>query len=358
MRIVPSHILLFLLGSVFIVYMNSLRGAFLFDDYAVIVGYAPVHDIKGWLGDLNHGIRPFLKLTYTMNWASGMGAPGFHLFNILTHALNTVMVYLLGMKLSDCWPAHTVKGTWNSPALLAALLFALHPIQTEAVTYISGRSSSLMSLFYLGALLSYIYGREKDNSWWIYAVSPFLFLLAMATKETAITLPFALVLWESVRKSSRWYVLLKKQSVHWVMFSLLIISVAFHPRYARLLWISMDSRSLHDNLLSQINGVTYLLSRLILINRLNIDPDLPLISSWNPMLILQVSILAGIVLLALLTRRKRPWIWFGALWFFLILMPTNSVIPRFDIASERHLYLASFGIFFPISMELSSTGNP
>jgi hypothetical protein len=118
----------------------------------------------------------------------------------------------------------------------------------------------------------------------------------------------------------------------------------------------MEVRTLHDNLLSEINGVVYLLSRLVWFHRLNIDPDLPVVTGWTPSLILEFSLLAGLVVLAALTGKRRPWIRFGVIWFFLTLLPTNSVMPRLDIANERHLYLANFGVFIPVGVELSRLG--
>ena len=346
-----------LVVTTFLVYLNGLVGGFLFDDYAVIVDYSGVHSFSAWLAALPHGIRPVLKFTYLLNWITGAGPLGFHLFNISVHAVNVILVYMLASILAEYpvgeeRPSASAKG----PAVLAALLFALHPVQTEAVTYISGRSSSLMALFYLGSFLVYIRGSADSRRGWLYAVSPLLFLLAVGTKETALTLPLALMLFDRIMRRDRWSAALKRQAVHWCAFFALILLVLVNDRYGKLLWISMETRSLHDNLLSQINGVTYLLSRLVWVGGLNIDPDLPVIGRWSPALVLEFSVLAGMAALALLARRKRPWIMFGVAWFFLMLFPSNSVMPRFDVANERHLYLASFGIFFPVSVELARLG--
>lgn len=345
--------LLLLVTAVAIAYMNSLSGPFLFDDYGVIVDYAPVHTLSGWLGDLSHGIRPFLKLTYLINWLSGTGAKGFHILNLCIHAGNSILVYYLTTELAERWQLNHGESFRNTPALLTALLFALHPVQTEAVSYISGRSSSLMAFFFLGSVIAYLRGGKSGNRFLLHVISPMLFLLAVTTKETALILPFILLLLESTKKVERWPAILGRQLVHWAIFLGAIIAVVAHPRYARLLWISMDTRSLHDNLLSQINGVTYLLSRFVWIHRLNIDPDLPVLRRWSPILLLQLSLLAVMVVMTILARKKRPWICFGVFWFFVALFPTNSVLPRFDIANERHLYLAGFGLYLIAGVEIS-----
>ena len=341
-----------LTGAVFLVYLNGLRGGFVFDDYAVIVHYNGAHSLSAWWGGLPHGIRPALKLTYVINWISGMGPFGFHLFNVCLHAVNTLLVYLLAIRITQCWRVWPPDAGRHRPALFAALLFALHPLATEAVTYVSGRSASLMSLFFLGSLLAYVRGTQEGKWWWCALVSPLLFVLATGTKETALILPLTLMLWEWARKPERWSGVFGRQAVHWIILLVLIGLVFFNERYGRLIWVSTEIRSLHDNLLSEVNGLTYLLSRLVWV-RLNIDPDLPVISAWTPVLAMQLVLLAAMAVGAFLARKKRPWITFGVIWFFLILMPSNSVLPRLDIANERHLYLANFGIFLCIGTEVS-----
>jgi protein O-mannosyl-transferase len=145
-------------------YLPSLAGPFHFDDYNVIREGAA----QSWT------LRPLLKASYAANVALDPAPVGFHAVNIALHALNAVLLFLIGKQL--------VRGQ-AAISFVAAVLFALHPMQTEAVTYISGRSCSLMASFYLGSLLAYLQGRA--------ALSMVLFVLAAATRETAVTLPAA-----------------------------------------------------------------------------------------------------------------------------------------------------------------------
>ena len=100
-------------------------------------------------------------------------------------------------------------------------------------------------------------------------------------------------------------------------------------------------------LLTQAGGIHYLLSRLVWVHHLNIDPDLPVVTSWNGVVAPQVLFLLMWLAIALIQWRQRPWLLFCLLLFFLHLTPTNSLLPRLDVANERHLYLAHFGLFFP-----------
>ncbi len=187
--------ILVLCAAITAAYVNSLGGPFQFDDYSVIVNNSSVHSFSAWLAD--GGIRPVLKLSYMLNWISGLGTVGFHLVNLGIHAANTFLVYRLCCLLASGWESAECRGVSNFRAV-AALAFALHPVQTEAVTYVSGRSTSLMAMFYLASLVTYQKGRKTGSAVYVHLVSPMLFALALMTKEIAVTLPFALLLLDAV----------------------------------------------------------------------------------------------------------------------------------------------------------------
>lgn len=347
-----------IIATVFIVYANSLHGDFQFDDYNVIVFNPGVHSLQSWWADIAGGIRQLLKFTYTINWITGPAPFGFHLFNVLCHTVNSLLILFLTKRFSD-----------NSYiAFLTALFFAVHPIQTESVTYISGRSSSLMAVFYLGSLLAY--ARIEPFSKWggrWGLVSVLLFLLAILTKEVSLTLPFSLVLWElSVRNSHiRFVDMFKRQMFHWLIFFASLSVFFLATRYTRLILFSMNIRSLKSNLLSQLNGITSTASHYLFVNRLNIDPDIPVIRDWNLVVGIEffffclVFVVAVVCLvLSRLGQFKKPHpmpntafslIAFSIFWFIIQLLPTSTIIPRIDVINERHFYLAGWGIFLLFS---------
>lgn len=348
--------LLFLFFAVIIAYANSFRAPFHFDDYHVIVHNFAVHSPAAWAADLSGGIRPLLKFTYMVNWIQGPAVFWFHLFNLLIHVANCGLVYaLLVTAFRHRGP---MEGRERGIALLTALLFGLHPVQTEAVTYISGRSISLMAFFYLAAILAYIRGVEESKPLQVFILSPLFFLLALLTRETATTLPIALLLWESTRvDKDRTGKVLLRQAPHYVLLILALGGLLFHPGHGRLMEYSFDIRSIGDNLLTQINGVTYLFSQIIMIHRLNVDPDLPVLSAWTWRLGGQTLFLVMVAAAGIACWRKRPWISFGVFWFFLHLLPTNSIAPRLDVANDRHLYLPAMGIFFLTGTALVVLGD-
>src|SRR5258706_1296008 len=317
-----------------VAYLPSLAGVFQFDDYNVIVNYPTVHSWGALFERAGDGVRPLLKASYTLNWTLGFD---FSFFNIAIPALNTALLFLIGEALFRDRRAR----------LIPALLFALHPAATEAVTYISGRSSSLMALFYLGALLAYLRGAH-----WV--VSSVLFICAVATRETAVTLPAVLLLCELCRaERAGWNEILRRQWAHWSLLLAGGVFILLNQRYFDLVAYGFGERNLLDNLITQVGGVSYLVLRLVSLHGYNIDPALPTLTQWTPALGFEAALLAALLVLGVANLRSRPWIAFGVLWFFLQLAPTNSIVPRLDVANDRQLYLASWGLFIALCVQFS-----
>lgn len=320
--------------AVFLAYANSFVVDFQFDDYNVIVNNSKVHSIDGWLSDLKTGIRPLLKLTYTLNWILSQNPSGFHIFNFSIHLFNSILIYFVAIRILSY---RFIESQARSIAFVATILFALHPVQTEAITYISGRSVSLMSLFYLLSIFSYLKGS---------ILSVLFLMLAFFVKETAIILPLTLLLVEIYRSNSvSLKGLLRTQGLHWSIIIVLFIYYLIHPHFSFLLSFSLSIRSVWENILTQINGVLYLLTRLFILNGLNIDPDLPHIREVSLEIGIKALILFVFFVVGFFSIIRKSVFGFGILWFFLNLIPTNTIIPRIDVANDRQLYISSIGIF-------------
>ena len=342
-----------LLCIVCLTYANGLWGVFQFDDFNVIVNNARVHSWSAWWQDVHHGIRPVLKLTYTFDWTLGLGVYGFHLGNIFIHLLNTCLVWALSCRVvanSPLLKEHSLL------PLLAALLFAVHPVQTEAVTYICGRSAALMTLFYLSGLWAYSAGRQQGNAYYLHLLTPLAMLLALGTKETAVTFPFALLLWElynggSARTAARY---------QWSSWLLLLVSGVFflyHEGYSAELATSAGLNNLSGNFATQTLAFAYLMRQWFMPLWLNIDPDLRVVHSYAGLLP-QIGVLCAVIALTVLTRRRRPWLSFALAWAVLQLFPLYIVLPRLDVANDRQLYLASWPLALALVAELSCWLQP
>jgi hypothetical protein len=336
---------LLLVAATLAAYLNALSAGFQFDDFNVIVLNDAVHSWSAWWQSMP-GIRPLLKLSYTGNWVAAPEAQGFHLVNIVVHLGNVLLAYALLRR----WTQLTAP-TWARPepvALYGALIFALHPANTEAVTYVSGRSVSLMALFYLASLVVVLRSEARTDAPGPLLAGALLFMLALATKEIALTLPVALmlILWLGARPVPR------AARAIWLVALLGVLAALSVERYRLLLGTSLGTRSIADNLLTQAEGIHYLISQPLLSARLNIDPDIPerLALTWN--LAWKLALPATLIGMALVQLRRRPWLSLAILWFFLHLAPTNSILARLDVANDRQLYLAMLGPAFLLGLAL------
>ncbi|MDP2788159.1 MAG: hypothetical protein Q8O79_08810 [Pseudomonadota bacterium] len=323
-------------GLALLAYWNAFAGSFQFDDYKVIVDNPAVASLAAWWQSMP-GIRPLLKFSYALNreLAHGdAGLFGFHAANLALHVGNALLLLGIARRL--------LTGRENSGrvALLAALIFAVHPVHSEAVTMISGRSMALMAFFYLGSLLAYL---DQRRGWSLAA-----FAAALAVRETALTLPLALLLVERLRTPDQPFrAALLRGGGHWLLAALAASALLLLPYFRHLAAVSLATRPPLDNLITQSAAVLYLLRQWLWPLALDADPLLPVFSHWNGFWLASTTLSIGLFIGALFAWRKAGgarWIGFGMLWFFLHLAPTNSLLPRLDVANERHLYLASAGL--------------
>ena len=323
-------------------YANAIGASFQFDDWNVVVGDPRVQSVSAWWRSMP-GIRPLLKLSYALDHAAGGGPSRFHAINVVIHGCNALLLFALFEWVARARGLTRRDGRFVGFA--GAALFALHPVQTEAVTYVSGRSTSLAATFVLASLVCWTLGRERGLTTWVRVVSPALFACAVAVKETAIVAPAAFALLgaaASDRPIDRRGIA-RDLAGHAAVVALGLTALAASATYRHLLATSLQVRGVGENLRAQAVAVSYLVGQLVRWDRLNVDPALSAPESWTVGGVLSVlAILAGIVCGLLLLRRGAAW-GFGVLWFFLWLAPTNSLLPRLDVVNDRQLYLALAG---------------
>jgi protein O-mannosyl-transferase len=327
------------------IYAGTLCGDFQYDDGFTILLNPHLESWEMFVGHLDHMVRPLLYVTFLVDRSLyGTSASGYHLLNMLLHFGAGLLVYRI--LTSAATEETRFVPFWT------ALLFLIHPIQTETVSYISGRASGLMTFWYLLALLLYIKGTDDTSGHAIrrfyQALAVFAFILSLAAKEPAATFPLALLLWDGlVRRlpgAALRDAILSRHSFFWLV-TLMIAGLAWrHPRYADLAQFSLGIRPLGANFLSELHAAAYSLWLFIAPWNQNFDHDLPVLHSlfqWP--LPLDLLVLGGLVAGACFLAPRLPLVSFGIAWFFLQLLPT-SLIPRSDLLSERNLYLASIGI--------------
>src|SRR5882672_2456698 len=176
-----------LVAVVFLCFANTLRNEFVFDDIYLVSVNSQIRSLN--LPLLLSSYRPTRDISYAIDFALwGENPFGFHLTSILIHAANVLLVFALVRRLTK----DLVSAT------LTALIFAVHPIQTDAVTYISGRRDVLFTFFYLLAFQSYL--TYYRNRWSAKAVAWFilfllLWMLSLLSKEMAVSLPILIFVW-------------------------------------------------------------------------------------------------------------------------------------------------------------------
>ncbi|HEY7532784.1 MAG TPA: tetratricopeptide repeat protein, partial [Nitrospiraceae bacterium] len=310
--------------------------------------------IEPFISHLGHMVRPVLSATFFFDRSIfGHQPAGYHVLNLLLHLGSSVLVYRILSR--------AVSEESRYIPFWVALLFLLHPIQTETVTYISGRASGLMAFFYLLALVLYIKASEHSDSMKFPRLclsgAVASFLLSVGSKEPAVTFPVVLLLWDilirRLKGAELRAAILSRHFPFWVVCMLAAAWAWNHPRYTSLAQFSLGLRPFWDNLLSEVHAVSYALLLFFCPWNLNFDHDLPIFHSlfqWP--LPLDGLMLGALATAGLLLVRRLPLFAFGVAWFFLQLLP-SSLIPRADLLSERNLYLASIGFLLAIVVPAS-----
>lgn len=329
------------------VYLNALHTPFQFNDHFVVVNDPSIRDLSNLRHELPKSLRSLTKLSYALNYAFGeLNPSGYHLVNLWFHLATTLEVFYLASKILP-----------NSAPFWVALLFTVHPIQTETVTYIAGRSNVMMGFFYLSGLIAAIQGlslwpaneksRWKAAAW--FGIALLSYLLAVASKEAAITLPLLVIAYDLyfLRKDNR---LRQVRNLLYVISGLLVVGIfgalMFHPRYFQLLRNILDmllARPPGTHLMTQSVTTVTLVGRFLLPIHLNIDPDFQMVSALDLSAIFALLLLSSAIVIGLLLFRRVPVLSLALAWFFITLLP-HLLLPRSDFISERHLYLPSVGL--------------
>ncbi len=342
---------------VLIAYSNTFTASFHFDDDAAIAENPSIKRVTADnVVNLLHTNRPVVNLSLMLNYAlNGINVVGWHVFNTVFHIANSYFVYLLLLwtlnlpSLKDRYPGKAAR-----MALFGALLFAVHPIQTESVTYIISRTELLATFFYLASFLLFIQG-ALQNKFRFYLAALVTSLLAMASKEWAATLPAMLFLYDYMFISGG---KLKNLKMRWKAYLIMILPWGLIA-YILIVYL-MPSTSAGFGISGQkgITPWTYLLTsfnvlwtyiRLLFlpINQ-NLDYDYSVAKTLFefPTLLSFVGH-AGIVVTAFRLYKKKGHLLipFGVAWFYITLSPTQSFVPILDVIFEHRVYLPSIGFF-------------
>lgn len=332
-----------LIGLIGAIWWPALHASFQFDDFNVIVANSRVQSFAAWLHSMP-GIRPLLKLSYALNHSWNAGPAGFRLTNVAIHAANACLVGALLWRRA-C--RHGLSpGAATVATALATLAFALHPAQTEAVTYISGRSVSLAGLCSLVSLACWLRSRETCGRHRVLiwrGAAMLAFVAAMGVRETAVVLPLALLLWNATEPTATQPQRATGLAPLFALALLALVIILAWPPYRHLIDTSLAIRSIGVNLMTQAHALAYLALQLLRPWNMNADPALPATTHLDAITVLLILLWSGVAVAGFALRRRHPSVAFGLLWFLLWLAPTNSLLARYDVVNDRQLYLALIG---------------
>ncbi len=359
-----------------ICYSNSFYGAFVFDDIRSILNSKAVKDF-GNLSRIYQAapLRFLPNLTFSLNYFLGKRNPfSYHLLNFLIHLATCYLVFFfVSHLLALSGIGKQKKIVQHLLSLFACLLFAVHPIQTQAVSYIVQRMSLMAAFFYLLTLFLYLklaakYAQPslkkiiKDKQFiFYYFISLLTQLAAFFSKENTASLPFAILLTEylffsqSLRKFFKRVILLWPYFLvfFFVYFYLLKINIAVSPD------LTVDLPSAAQNsgisrkeylLTQQSVIVTYIRLLFFPVNQ-NLDYDYPITRDFYSLQsLLPLSFLLALFFLSFWLVRKNRLLAYGIFFFFISLSIESSIIPIADVINEHRLYLPSFGFVIFVSV--------
>lgn len=337
-----------LLGVAMLVYGNTLWNAFTLDDGLYIVHNPRVTSgsIRGLFEPttLNNVIRPVTFATFALNWALGGVQPfGYHLFNLLLHAAVTLMLYLLLRKLLESIP------DGSTVAFAAALLFAVHPIHTEAVASIAGRSELLAVAFLLAAWLLHV----EDKG----ILALFCFLLAMMSKESAIVFLLLALAGDYARnklKPVRQYGLIAALTVLYLGVFWKLKGGRFGQKGVDFLDNPLGSLPVSLRIPNALRIAWKYVGLHIYPGTLSSDYSynaILLYAKWRslaPAVVATLCVL-GIWIWALWTR-KNAWFFAGAIYLVGFAVTANVLIPTGTLMGERLAYLPSAGFCLLVAL--------
>ncbi|MCG8404653.1 MAG: tetratricopeptide repeat protein [Phycisphaerales bacterium] len=354
-------------------YWNSFDGVFVYDDTKHVVRDAKRRAEQPFFHMLT-ARRPLVELSLAMNYQLAEKGPpteeapggtmnpwGYHLFNLIVHLLAAMALFGVirrTVQLADFNESLVESAHWFAAA--ATLLWLVHPLQTQSVTYVIQRGESMMGLFYLLTLYCLIRGASsaRTRTWW-YLAAVVACGLGTASKAVIVTAPLIIMLYDRIFLARSIESLLRKRAILYVglvlvtVFFLRLTGVArgvLDPKIkgTPTVGFGYDGISPSDYLLTQAQVIPQYLKLSLWPRNQALDyqwPPVQDISNWPAQKFIVELALPGLLVLALLAATllgllKRPWLGFVGAWFFLILAPTSSFIPIKDPIYEHRMYLS------------------
>jgi protein O-mannosyl-transferase len=334
-----------------LVYLNALHNPFVYDDYHTVVENRSILELTDLptivLGAVT---RPIVNFSYAFDRAIWGPLPfGFHLTNVILHMVNVLLLFGLAR--------HVGKGDFV--AFAASGLLAMHPMMTEAVGYISGRSEVLCATFFMLALMSGSRWLAEGGARWAFRTAG-LWAAALATKESAAMFPFVLLAYDRLalpaddiarsRRVRQVHLPLLSTAVLAGIVRLLVFARVEYPGQVTLHW---------NYLLLELDVVRRYLAMIAIPSGQALFHEVASIDLWDLRAWIAVLAVAGLAAVGARLRRADWVAGFGVFWFLLVLVPSSVLIAldQGEPMAEHRVYLASCGIFLSIGSGIGWLGG-
>ena len=368
-----------LLGITALVFANTVGNSFVFDDLYVVVHNTLIRNFSHIPAILGfHGV-PLRTLSYVLDYAvSQYNVWGYHCFNIFYHSIVGFLVFriiqlMIGARL---------------PAFIAAVLFIVHPVQTDSVSYISGRRDILMGLFYFLSFYGFVRGREEGKRRW-YLLSLLSFYIGYWAKEMIVTLPAVCFLYDVirtaalretrqagrgaaavvesmlsvVRKRYVFYGIMGALAVYFAYYTVFSASASQYVQTGTSATGTQMVESVHyygGSLLVTIMTIPWIIfnylfllvypAKLLCDYSFNAFPLVYSVFSLNGLL--GLGSLVGLLWLVAGLWRREKGVAFGIGWFLIVLLPVYQIIPHHEIFAVHYLYVPLFGFVYLVAVLL------
>lgn len=369
-----NHCLAFALVSslllTFLIYVPGLQGPFVFDDYVNIVQNADLspsslsfQSLLDAALSLRAGLlmRPVSMVSFALNhYFFGPDAFSFKLVNLCIHLLNGILVFVLLFRLMAVYrKLYAPIATQTSLrwlALIAGTLWLVHPLNLTAILYVVQRETSLSALFMLAGVNLYAWARSRQLNgmgahWLLFPGTALLGGLAVLSKESGALMPCYMLAVEACVFGFRF----PDRRAKWTIVSYFLLFLII-PGLLGLAWIITHSNilsyagrnfTLEERLLTETRVIWLYLFWTLLprISSLSLYHDDIALSDglFHPWTTFPAALgLAGLVVVAILMRRRRPLVTLGIAWFFAGQLMESTIFPL-QIAFEHRNYLADLG---------------
>ncbi len=376
-RVSKRKDLLLVIVVAIVVYANILPNKLVLDD-KVFIGQWPAAQqlevgklVRGDLppphGGVYRPVRSLLYAGYYLVW--GNNPVGYHIHSIMVIAVSSLLVYLIAEEIKKRGERKEGQPWAGWFPLVAALLFATHPIHTEAITYMAASMEMIGAMFFLAAFYFYLKGRSV---WGVWVFS----FLAFFTYEMTLTLLVATVMTDIIfSDKAKWQDKLEQLKAKWVIYAGMMVGAVAYVS-VRVGWLKITSRgeylaySAYHTLLIMIQVIVKYLELLIWPVNLSylheIAPGVESFTTYYSRLesILEQSIfdvrvwgamalIGGSWYLGWRVRERWPVVSWAIGWFYLTLLPVAYFLPQGIALAEKYLYLASVGWVFVIAYAIS-----